>query len=155
MTRRKRGCLIFGAVVGALATAEVGLNRLRGPEGCVEVQNAGSTPIEDLVVTYGANRAKVQRIAPGGSEKVYLAGRGVHTLVLRYKQKGNALNTYELPGFDAGMLSREGQRQVLRMQTNAVERYLDDAEPTTPGTTVLQNWWNSLGDSIEDQVQPK
>ena len=155
MTRRKRGGLVFAAVVAVLAAAEVGLNRLRGPEGCVEVQNAGSTPIEDLVVTYGASRSKVQRIAPGGSEKVYMAGQGVHTLVLRYKQKGNALNTFELPGFDAGRLSREGQRQVLRMQTNAVERYLDDAEPTTPAGSVLRNWWNSLGDSIEDQVQPK
>lgn len=141
--------VIGAAVVLALGTAEVVLNRLRGPEACVEVWNEGAEPIENLTLTCGGGRVDGPRIAPGDSARLYIGSPEARTLVLRFRQKGNALGTFELPGFSATLLRRDGFKQVLRIRSNEVERYLDDADPATPAGRLLQRFWRYVDDALD------
>jgi hypothetical protein len=117
------------------------------------VQNAGVEPILGLTLTAGASRASVPRIEPGGVARLYLGGRGVHTLRMRFNQKGNALGAYEQPGFDAALLNRDSFKLVLRVRTNEVERYQDDGDPATPAGKLLQAFWKSVEDAVDPESE--
>ncbi|GAC1473945.1 MAG: hypothetical protein NVSMB9_23450 [Isosphaeraceae bacterium] len=132
MTRRKRNTLILLAFLLALVGAEIVLNRVRGPEACVQVENLGSEPMRDLIVLLGSSRARVPLVEPGGTARVFVHGRGAQTLVLKFGQAGNPMTDFEVPGFDPGQMNSEGFKLMLRVRPNEVERFFDDAEPTTP-----------------------
>jgi hypothetical protein len=138
-------------VAAALVAAEVGLNLARGPEACVEVVNGGAEPIERLTLSCGSSRASIDRIAPEGTARLYLRGRGVHPLVMRFTQKGNALGVFEYPAFNPGQMSAEGFKLVLRVRTNEVERFQDDSDPSTTAGQLLQAFWKNVGDSLDPQ----
>lgn len=156
MTKSKRNILIVAAALLGLVGLEVGYNLLKSPEACVEIENLGPEPIEDLVVACGENRVEGLSIGSGATAKVYVSGRGPGMLSLRFHQKGNALSSFDLPGFDPAQMSREGFRLMLRLRPNEVERYQDVAEPTT----MLGRWkrdflirfHESTGLNIEDNI---
>jgi hypothetical protein len=145
MTRRTKGKLIVIAILVALVGTEVGLNLWRGSEAMVQVENVGADPIDDLVVTCGDNRVVVGRVSPGESAKVWLRGHGPRMLQLTFSQRGNALGSFQLPGFDPADMNREGFKLVLRIRPNQVEKFQDDAEPATPlGRFVHKVWTDTL-----------
>jgi len=155
MSRRDRNLWIVAAIVTALVGVEVGLNLWRGPEGCVEVENAGVEPIDDLVLTWRGGRSEVGRVAPGASALVRFSGRGIGPLTVQFRQKGNALGSFELPEFSPAQLSRDGLRQVLRVRTNEVERNLDDSEPSSSAGRFLQGVWRGIAGSLDESATPQ
>lgn len=151
MTQRTlRRLYVFLAIVALLIAAEVGLNLLRGPAGCVEVVNEGSDPIEGLVLTCGTERQDVARVPSGTSAHIYLGGDGSKPLVLKFRQRGNVLGTYEVPGFNAGYLRRDGFKLVLKIRPGEVERYQDDEEPSTPVASLVHKAWKGIETSLDD-----
>lgn len=141
MTRRKRGTLIAVGVVAVLAGAEVALDLARSPEAGVTVENLGDEPVDGLVVSFGDSRSEVARVRPGGAVTVRLGGRGEHPLRLTFRQRGNPLGSFELPGFDPAQMNRQGFKLVLRLRPNEVERFQDDAEPATPAARLARDAW--------------
>jgi hypothetical protein len=148
MTRRTRGTLIVLAVLGTLLGAEVVLNLLKDPEALVLVENKGPEPIEGLVVAFGSRKAEVAYVAPGETARLLMSGRGTQTLQLSFRQKGNAMGGYQVPGFDPGLMSRDGSKLVLEIHPNQVIRYQDEGEPSTPvgryASDVGQRVWKSM-----------
>jgi len=141
MTRRKRGTLIALGVVAFLVVAEVALDLARSPEAGVTVENAGDEPVDDLVVSFGDRRAEVGRLRPGGSATVRLGGRGEHPLRLTFRQRGNPIGSFELPGFNPAQMNGQGFKLVLRLRSNEVERFQDNAEPATPAARLARDAW--------------
>jgi hypothetical protein len=131
MSRRNRGILIFLAVVLLLAGGEVALRLAWVPDATVQVENLGAEPIEDLVVTLGERRFAVPPVRPGQVVRVAVSGSAEGTLRLRFRQRGNALGVFELPGFDPVQMSRDESKLVLKIRPNEVERFQEEAEPTT------------------------
>jgi hypothetical protein len=154
MTGRKRWWVIGLASLGVLVVAEVAFNLARGPEACVEVQNAGAEPIEGLTLTLGSSQASVARVEPGGTARLYLRGRRAQTLVMKFLQRGNALGAFEQPGFNPSQMSRDGFKQVLRVRINEVERYQDDSDPSTPVGRLIQAFWKAIEDPSEADDVP-
>lgn len=156
MTKSKRNILIGAAALLGLVGVEAGYNVLKSPKACVEIENLGPEPIEDLAVACGESRVEGVSIAPGATAKVFVSGRGPGLLSLRFRQKGNALSSFDLPGFDPAQMSREGFRLMLRLRPNEVERFQDVAEPNT----MLGRWKRdflirfreSTGLSTEDDI---
>ncbi|MFO0909733.1 MAG: hypothetical protein U0794_15530 [Isosphaeraceae bacterium] len=154
MKKRTRRIVVFGGIACLLVLLELILDYKRGSDALVEVRNPGLEPITNLVITYGKERTNVGTIAPGDKARAFIAGRGEQPLVLSFRQKGNALGTYEIPSFDADGL-REGQfKLVLSIRNNEVERYQDDSEATTPGSWVAQGVWRELVGK-DDETQPQ
>lgn len=139
-----RGLLILFGVLAFLAVTEVVLHLVKAPSACVQVENVGVDPIEDLVVSAGDSRTVVGRIEPGATAKAYLSGRGEQTLLLTFHQRGNALGSFQHPGFDPDEMMRDGFKLVLRIRPGEVERYQDMAEPTTPLGRLAQNAWQNF-----------
>jgi hypothetical protein len=153
MSRRKRGVLAALAVFVALAATEVTFRLLRSPEASVRVENLGAEPIEDLVLTCGDGPVAVGPVASGGSAVARVSGRGPGVLRLSFRQRGNAMRGYELPGFDPAQMRRDGFQLVLRIRPNEVERYQDDAVPATPLGRLARNVWQSI-DPLETEPLP-
>jgi hypothetical protein len=144
MTGRKRGVLIGVGVLAILTAAEVALEWARSPQACVLVENLGDAPIEDLVLTAGAAREAVAPVGPGATAVVYVAGRAPATLQVRFRQRGNAMTSYELPGFDPPEMSRDGSRLVLKVRPNEVERFQEEGDPTTPMGRYARDVWRRI-----------
>jgi hypothetical protein len=150
MTRRARGVWIGVAVVGTLLGAELVLEAVKSPEACVEVENQGAEPIEGLVVTCGTDRAVAPKVAPGDKVRLLVAGKGPQTLQLGFRQRGNGLTGYQVPGFDPGQMAADNFKIVLQIRTNEVIRFQDDADPTTPLGRVVRDLWNSIWEALAD-----
>ena len=142
MSRQTRGVAIVLAILAALAVTEVVLNWARGPEALVEIENSGDEPIESLVITFGTSRARVSRVEPGATTRVYLNGQGPQALRLSFHQPGNAMAGYQYAGFNPEQMRRDGFKLVLKVQPNEVMRYQDDAEPATPMGRAVRNLWD-------------
>ena len=142
------GTIIVGVVL-LLVGAEVGLRRLSAPSGSVVVGNQGEYPIEGLVVTSGGSRASVARIAPGEVARIWLDGRGKHPLRLTFRQRGNAVTSFEVPEFDPAMLHNDGNRLVLNVRPNELERYQEEDDPSMlrRGAESLWDWIQRWFDS--------
>ena len=149
MTRRKRGVWIGAAIVATLLGTEVALQSLKGYTACVQIDNQGADPIEALVVTSGSSRATAGKVAAGGSVRLFLSGRGgPQVLRLAFRQRGNALTGFEMPGFDPALMTAEGSRLVLQVRPNEVVRFQDEGEPTTPVAYYAQGLWRRVWTSL-------
>lgn len=140
--------MVVVVVAAALAVAELALDLSRPPQAVVRVENLGGGPINDLVVACGAVRVRVPRVEAGGSAEVAVAGRGPDTLLLTYDQPGSPLGNFSLPGFDPAQMSRDGVKQVLRIRRSEVERYQDEADPTTALGRYLRRRWRATQRSL-------
>ena len=155
MTRRTlRRLSVFLAIVAVLVTAEVALNHWQGSAGCVEVVNEGQEPIEDLILTCGAHREGVSKIPAGAAARIYLGSHGSESLVVKFRQRGNVIGTYEVPGFNADDLRRDGFKLVLKVRPGEVERYQDDDEPTSPVALLVNRAWKGISNSLNDVDDP-
>ncbi len=131
MSRKKRGILAVAAVVGLLVATEIGLNILSGPSATVQIDNLGVEPIEGLEVSAGLSRDGPAKVDVGGSIRFQLRGTDAQTLFVKFRQRGNPLNSYELPGFDPALMHTEGSRLILQIRANEIIRFQDEAEPRT------------------------
>ncbi|MFO0950035.1 MAG: hypothetical protein U0835_02575 [Isosphaeraceae bacterium] len=147
-----RTLTVVVAVVLVLAGLELGLNLVGGAAGCVEVVNEGREPIESIVATTSAGREEVGRVPPGESVRFYLGSKGDEPLLLTFHQRGNAMGTYSLPGYNASYLRRDSMKLVLKIRPGEVERYQDDEPPRTPlggivhGVRDWVSWFYDYGD---------
>lgn len=155
MRRRGREILVVVAVLSLVGAAELSFKWASAPRATVEIVNEGSTPIEDLIMTCGDSRTAVPTISPGATARVFLTSAGTHTLKIRFRQQGNALGVYEMPGFDVGLLVSGRFKQVLRVKTNEVERFQDDDDATTPAGSVARGVLKSMGQDDEDETKPQ
>jgi hypothetical protein len=153
MTRRKRGILILLATVVLLAGTEVVLNLVRGSQALVQVENQGIDPIENLVLVCGDSRATAYRVEPGETARLYITGRDAQTLQLTFQQRGNPLTNYQLPGFNANLMNREGFKLRILIRPKEIERFQDDAEPATPLGWLVQKAWNRIMYFLEEGVK--
>lgn len=147
MTRRTVHKLILLSIVVLLVGAELALNLWRGSQACVQVENLGEQPMENVVLTCGSSRTTVPRIDAGRVVKLYLSGDATNTLSMNFRQKGNAMTGFQMPGFNPAQLNREDFKLILRVRTNEVERFQDDREPSTPLGRVLRDlraWFADL-----------
>jgi hypothetical protein len=149
MPRPSRRVVVVGAVL-LLIGAEVALRRVQQPAGCLVVGNQGDEPIVGLVASCGASRAEVARIAPGETAKLFLVGPPKTPLRLTFRQRGNALTSFEVPEFDTALLRKDGSRLVLNVRTNEVERYQEEDDPSLLRRNAqgawdwLERWLESL-----------
>ncbi|MFO0907477.1 MAG: hypothetical protein U0794_03810 [Isosphaeraceae bacterium] len=155
MTARGRNYTILAVVVCLLVALEIGLNLMRGAEGVVEIVNAGTTPIEKLVVSWKGSEWVLGRVEPGSSTRLIISGRGVGTLALSFNQKGNPLGAFELPGFAPETQARESLKQILRIRTNEVERYQDDSESASVGGWFARGFWDQVSGELGAETRPQ
>jgi hypothetical protein len=149
MPRPPRNAVIVGVIL-LLIGAEVALRRMHQPVGCVVVGNQGDEPIVGVVASCGASRAEVARIAPGETAKLFLFGPPKTPLKLTFRQRGNALASFELPEFDSALLLKDRSRLVLNIRTNEVERYQeeDDPSPLRRGAWGAWDWFERWVESL-------
>src|SRR5262245_53837600 len=107
MSRTSRKVVAVGVVL-LLVGAEVALRRMQRPAGCLVGGNQGDEPIVGLVASCGASRAEVARIAPGETARLFLVGPPKTPLKLTFRQRGNALTSFEVPEFDSALLRKDG-----------------------------------------------
>lgn len=144
--RRYRWSLL--GIVVALVGVELALNWWIEPSGSVEVINEGADPIESLVAVHGEGRETWSRLEPGASARFYFKGSESRPLTLTFRQKGNVLGSYEVPGFNPEYLRRDASKVVIRIRPGEVERYLEEDAPTTPLASLRYHAWRSFEDSV-------
>jgi hypothetical protein len=147
MTRRTRIILIVVAIATILIGFEVGFTLWRGSQACIQVENLGEEPMENVVLTCGSSRASVPRIEGGRAAQLYLGGDSTNTLSMSFRQRGNAMTGFQMPGFNPAQLNREDFKLMLRVRTNEVERFQEDGEPSTPLGRMardVQKWFVDL-----------
>jgi hypothetical protein len=152
MTRKQRGVAIGLVIVGTLGGAELALQSWKGSRACVEIQNQGAEPIESLAFTLRAARTAVGRVESGATVKVWLSGEGPQTLQVDFRQKGNGLTGWQLPGFDPKGMARDGSRLIIQVRPNEIIRYQDEAEPSTPFGRYARRSWDSFWKSLETSL---
>jgi len=154
MNRRRRTIWVLAAVAALLVLVELALDLRRGPTATVEIENAGTMPIEDLAVIWRGDRQAVGRVEPGSSARARVSGQGTGPLLLRFRQQGNALGSFEIADFSPARLSGEGLRQVLKLSQNEVERSVDEAEPSLAGRA-CRAVYRGLGGTPDESLTPQ
>ena len=153
LTKRKRGALIAAVVFALLIGSEVALELYYRGEALVVVENLGVEPVEGLTVINGTERVEFGKISAGGQAKIYLGGTGENTLRFEFRQRGNALTNYQLPGFDASQMYREGYKLRVRLRPNEVERFQEDSEPATPLGRAVHSLWKRFTDYLDSEYK--
>lgn len=152
MARKQRVRMLVLLVLAVLIVAEAAYELLRTPGALVQIENAGTESVEDLVVTCGDSRAEVALIKPGGKAKVWVGDQRENTLRFAFRQRDSALTNYELPGFDAADLNRQNFKVVLRLSPNQIERFQDDGEPATALGRWLHGLWNQFLNAMKSHA---
>ncbi len=92
--------------------------------------------MEDLVVVYADTRMPVGRILKGESAHVWMTAGPLGPLRLEYRQKGNALQGFQIADYDPGQNIKDGFKLVLVVGTNQIQRSVEDDQTRkdrTPG----------------------
>jgi len=152
--KRHRGLIIVGTLLTLAIGSEVALELYYQGVVVVQVENLGSEPIENLVLIHGSERVIVRKIDPGAVSRLFLSGNRHETLRLEFRQRGNGMTSYDLPGFDASDLYREGAKLRLQFRPNEIERFQEEAEPVTPLGRFASSLWKRLKDRLETEYRP-
>jgi hypothetical protein len=144
---RRRWIIALAIFAALLVAAEVAVRRWESPKACVQITNEGDGVMEDVAVVYDESRIPLGRIVKGQTVQVRLTAGPMGTLLLEYRQKGNAIQGFQIPDFDPGRLVQDAHRQVLVVGTNQVQRYVDDDEALKEG--------ESLGQTIRRWLEPE
>ncbi|WP_165234648.1 hypothetical protein [Aquisphaera insulae] len=131
MSRRAR--IVLACLVALAVGLEVAVRSFRGAPGKILIRNDGSTPVEGLIVRFGTTEAAVGRLEAGGSERVRLDGDAPGTINLKFTQRGNPLNGFQIEGFDPREVATRGTRMVIEIRPGEVARYMDDDDPSPAG----------------------
>ena len=132
MSGPRRNLIVAGTLVLSAIAVEVALNLLRPPLARVQVVNEGETAIEDLRVAYGRKEAGIARLGPGESVHLSFDGWRRLDLMLKFRQRGNALTGFTVGDFDPAALSRDGAKLVVIVKPNAFERAQEEDEVASP-----------------------
>jgi hypothetical protein len=126
---RRRYAVILGVLIVALAVGLEWAFRYGGSgTGCAQVVNEGIAPMEGLVVSYGGGEVPVGLLAPGEKIKVWFSGAGSGVLTIAFTQTGNPMTGFKVDDFDPAELRRDGSRLVLIVNTNQVQRFIEEEE---------------------------
>jgi hypothetical protein len=142
MTRRR--WLILGTL---LLGAEWLVRSWKASTGSVQIVNQGDYPMDEVVVTYANTRVTVGSIGAGKSANVWLTIAGKGTLGLEFKQTGNPMKGFQVPEFNPTENLASGLRLVLTVKDNRVERFMDDAPPSSSP-------WQNLSDGFGGLFEP-
>jgi hypothetical protein len=140
--RRRRWIVAAAVLVALLAAVEVGVRAFVRPKAGVMIVNEGVEPIEDLVVVYRDTRMPAGRLSQGESVQVWLTAGPPGPLKLEYRQKGNAIQGFQLADYEPEQNISDGYKLVLAIGTNQVQRSMEpdetrrDDEPF--GTRILR-----------------
>ena len=149
ISKKTRIGLIVLAMIALLAAGEVAFEWWRGSEAVVVVENAGTAPIEDFVLTHGDSKSSIPLIAPGSSVRIFINGGGARPLAFNFRQVGNPLNSFELQEFSPAQLERDGLMLNVRILSNGeIERfgdqYNDSGLPLTRHYRAFRTWLADL-----------
>jgi hypothetical protein len=137
MSRRK--WIILGA---SLLLLTVGIELTVRPwdshKGCVQIQNDGNTPIDDLIVSYADTSVTVGTVSAGQSVNVWFTAAGKGTLTLEFKQEGNPLKGFAVEDFDPDDNARNGVKLALIVKNNEVVRFMEDDQSQSPFWNLVQ-----------------
>jgi hypothetical protein len=125
---RRRWIIALGVVVGLLVAAEVAVRRWERPRACLRIVNEADETAVDMVVTYDGSRVPVGNLPAGQRTQVWLSAGPPGPLRLDYRQKKNALQGFEIADYDPAQCINDAFKQVLVIQTNQVQRYMEDDE---------------------------
>jgi hypothetical protein len=123
---RRRWIVALAVLAALLVAAEVTIRRWESPKACVQIINDCDGILEDLVVVYAETRMPVGRILKNQSAHTWLTAGPLGTLRLEYRQKGNAIQGFQIPDFDPGRLIQDSSKLVLVVGTNQIQRYVEE-----------------------------
>jgi hypothetical protein len=123
---RRRWIIALVFFAALLVAAEVTVRRWLSPKACVQIVNEGDELMEDVVVIYADTRMPVGTIATSHSAHIRLTAGSIGPLRLEYRQKGNAIQGYQIADFDPVGLVQDSKKQVLIVGTNQLQRSLED-----------------------------
>ncbi len=153
LSKRQRGAIVVVAVLVPVIGSEVALELYYKGEALVQVENLGAEPVENLTVIHGPERIVVKKVDAGATAKIYLGGRGQKTLRIEFRQRGNGMTSYDLPGFDAAEMYHDGSKLRLLLRSNEVERFQEDSEPATPLGRFIHGIWKRFLEQLESEYQ--
>jgi hypothetical protein len=145
---RRRWIIALTVLIGLLVAAEVVVRRWERPKACVQIVNEGDGVIEDLVVFYADTRLPAGRVLKGHSAQVWLTAGPMGSLRLEYRQKGNAIQGFQIADFDPAQLVADSYKQVLIIGTNQINRSVDEDE-----TRKKESWGRVIWDWLQSQVK--
>ncbi len=123
---RRRWIIALAVLVALLVAIEVAVRRWERPKACLQIINDGDGVIEDLVVFYDDNRMPVGQILKGQSAHLWLTAGPPGPLRLEYRQKGNAIQGFQIADYDPAQNIKDAFKQVLVVGTNQLQRYAED-----------------------------
>jgi hypothetical protein len=141
---RRRWIIALTVLIALLAAAEIGARRWVRPKACIQIINECDEIMDDLVVSYAETRVPVGRLLKGHSAQVWLTAGPAGPLRLDFRQKGNALQGFQIPEFDPGRLVEDASKQVLVVRTNEIQRYADRDETWEPDESLGTRIWRWL-----------
>jgi hypothetical protein len=145
---RRRWIIALAVLIALLIAAEVAVRRWERPKACLQIVNEADGVLEDLVVIYADTRLPVGRILKGHSAHVWLTAGPMGPLRLEYRQKGNAIQGFQIPDFDPAQLVEDSYKQVLIIGTNQINRSVDEDE-----TRKKESWGRAIWDWLQSQVK--
>jgi hypothetical protein len=145
---RRRWIIALTVLIALLVAAEVAVRRWERPKACVQIVNEGDGVIEDLVVFYADTRLPAGRIPKGHSVHVWLTTGPIGPLRLEYRQKGNAIQGFQIADFDPAQLVEDSYKQVLIIGTNQINRSVDEDE-----TRKKDPWGRVIWDWLQSQIK--
>ncbi len=131
MSRRKKIYLAASLVVLMAIGAELMIRPLTLWSVCVQVINEGDTPMEDVVVRHAGTSVRMGEVAAGKATNVWLASAPKGTLSIEFSQKGNPSKGFQVSDFDPGELLDNSFKLILKVNTNQVERSVEDDDVPT------------------------
>ena len=145
---RRRWIIALTVLIALLVAAEVAVRRWERPKACLQIVNEADGVIEDLVVTYADTRLPAGRLLKGHSVHVWLTAGPMGPLRLEYRQKGNAIQGFQIPDFDPDRLVEDSYKQVLTIGPNQINRYVDEDE-----TRKKESWGRVIWDWLQSQIK--
>jgi hypothetical protein len=145
---RRRWIIAATVLIALLVAAEVAIRRWERPKVCVQIVNEGDGVMEDLVVYYADTRLPVGRLPKGHSVHVWLTAGPIGPLRLEYRQKGNAIQGFQIPDFDPGHLIEDAYKQVLAVGTNQIQRSVDVDEIRNK-----ESWGRAIWDWLQSEMK--
>jgi hypothetical protein len=127
MTRR-RWIVATAVLIALLVGVEVTVRHWERPKACVQIINEGEGAIEDLVVIYANTRMPMGKVLKGQSVQAWMTAGPLGPLRLEFRQKGNALQGFQIADYDPAQNIKDAYKLVLAVGTNQVQRYVEDDE---------------------------
>ena len=123
---RRRWIVATAVLIVLLVAAEVVVRQWERPKACLQILNDGTGPIEDLVVVYAETRMPAGRVLAGQSVHLWLTAGPPGPLRLEFRQKGNALQGFQIADYDPAQNIQDAYKLVLAVGPNQVQRYVED-----------------------------